>query len=212
MKGRPGMTAPPGKAAQPVSKAQARALSQRNRILAAARRCFIEHGFHAASMANIAEAAGMSAGLIYRYFESKNAIILAIIEGQLEDSRQGIAALHAGTEMVALFGEVFARWASRDETIVNPALLLEMSAQATRDPQIAEALAASDRVTREDFAGWLKAAAVGRGAPPPDDETVRRRAFLAQCVFEGLAVRAARDPSMDPAFVTESLRPLAELL
>ena len=123
-----------------VTRTQARALSQRNRILEAARRCFIAHGFHAASMANIAEAAGMSAGLIYRYFDSENAIILAIIERQLQDSREGIAALHTGTSMGALFGEVFARWARRDETLINPALLLEMSALATRDAQIAEAL------------------------------------------------------------------------
>ena len=40
---------------------------QRDRILAAAQQCFITHGFHAASMANIADTAGMSAGLIYRY-------------------------------------------------------------------------------------------------------------------------------------------------
>jgi AcrR family transcriptional regulator len=69
-------------------------------------------------MANIAEAAGMSAGLIYRYFDSKNAIILAITERQLQESREGIAALHADASMGAL---------------------------ATRDPQMAEALAGSDR-------------------------------------------------------------------
>ena len=193
-----------------VTRTQARALSQRNRILEAARRCFIAHGFHAASMANIAEAAGMSAGLIYRYFDSKNAIILAIIERQLQDSREGIAALHTGTSMGALFGEVFARWARRDETLINPALLLEMSALATRDPQIAAALAESDRVTREDFAEWLKSSAGDRGQAPLDDEEVRRRAFLVQCLFEGLAVRAARDPGVDLAFVRDSLGPVAE--
>ena len=61
-------------------RAAARADLQRARILDAAQRCFVESGFHAATMAKIAETAGMSAGLIYRYFESKNAIVLAIIE------------------------------------------------------------------------------------------------------------------------------------
>lgn len=37
-----------------------RAEVQRERILCAAQKCFIEHGFHAASMANIAETAQMS--------------------------------------------------------------------------------------------------------------------------------------------------------
>ncbi|NLD53056.1 MAG: TetR/AcrR family transcriptional regulator [Burkholderiaceae bacterium] len=195
-----------------MSRTQARALSQRNRILEAARLCFIEHGFHAASMANIAEAAGMSAGLIYRYFDSKNAIILAIIERQLQDSREGIAALQAGTVMAELFGEVFARWTGGDETLINPALLLEMSALATRDAQIAEALAESDRVTRAEFGEWLKGSAGARGRPPLGDDEARRRAFLVQCIFEGLAVRAAREPALDPGFVAESLRPLADRL
>ena len=64
-----------------------RAEAQRERILCAAQKCFIEHGFHAASMANIAETAQMSAGLMYRYFENKNAIVLAIVQRQLDEKR-----------------------------------------------------------------------------------------------------------------------------
>src|SRR5690606_20893936 len=54
-----------------------RAQAQRARIMAAARKCFVEYGFHAASMGNIAQQADMSAGLIYRYYASKSAIIIA---------------------------------------------------------------------------------------------------------------------------------------
>ena len=72
------------------NKAQERAELQRGRILDAAQKCFIEHGFHAASMASIADTAGMSAGLIYRYFENKSAIILAIVQRQLELLRDDI--------------------------------------------------------------------------------------------------------------------------
>src|SRR3546814_21159289 len=76
--------------AAPSDKATARIEAQRERILLAAQECFIQHGFHAESMASIAETAGMSAGLIYRYFENKNAIILAIVERQLEMLRNDI--------------------------------------------------------------------------------------------------------------------------
>ena len=55
---------------RPRRQGGARSRSARS-ILDAAKKCFIEHGFHAASMANIAETAGMSPGLIYRYFENK---------------------------------------------------------------------------------------------------------------------------------------------
>jgi AcrR family transcriptional regulator len=64
--------------------------AQRERILAAAQKRFICSGFHSASMATIAETAGMSPGLIYRYFANKNAIILAIIEQQLKIAQRRI--------------------------------------------------------------------------------------------------------------------------
>ena len=70
-----------------TTKDTPRAEAQRERILCAAQRCFIEYGFHAASMASIAETAQMSAGLMYRYFENKSAIVLAIIERQLQEGR-----------------------------------------------------------------------------------------------------------------------------
>ncbi|NMM78326.1 hypothetical protein B2J88_48645 [Rhodococcus sp. SRB_17] len=72
----------------------------RKRILAAAKKCFVEYGFYTASMASIAETAEMSAGLIYRYFESKDAIILAIIEQQLHENRASIARLQSSHDIV----------------------------------------------------------------------------------------------------------------
>src|SRR5271166_7179725 len=48
---------------------------RRERILEAAERAFAEHGFHAATMQHVAEAAGMSAGNLYRTFPSKEAIV-----------------------------------------------------------------------------------------------------------------------------------------
>src|SRR3546814_14252294 len=46
-----------------ASKAELRTLAQRERILCAAQKCFVEHGFHAASMASIAETAEMRAAI-----------------------------------------------------------------------------------------------------------------------------------------------------
>ena len=64
-------------AAQPAPVTHA--ARQRERILQAAEKCFIESGFQAASIAHIADTAGISAGLIYRYFDSKALIVKAII-------------------------------------------------------------------------------------------------------------------------------------
>lgn len=174
-----------------------RALAQRERILAAAKQCFVEHGFHAAGMALIAQTAGMSPGLIYRYFDSKNAIILAIVQRQLEESQAGICALRDAADFAQGVFEVYSRWRDADPEIMNAALFLEMSAEGKRDPQLAEALATSDREVRKEFVKWLSRgeAEGGLGLSP---EVAEVRALSLQCFVEGLAIRAVREPDLSP--------------
>ena len=188
-----------------TSKTEARTQAQRERILAAAHSCFIKQGFHAASMATIAETAGMSPGLIYRYFENKNAIILSIIERQLADARTDIATLRSDTDFISLFTELFAKWQTDDPDLMSPALMLEMTAEASRDPQIGKALADSDKITGGDFNTWLAQAASLDGKKPAAKD-VEARAFALRCLIGGLAIRAIREPDIDKSVLRESLR------
>lgn len=193
---------------RPRTSAPSRSEAQRDRILEAARQCFVEHGFHA-SIATIAELAQMSPGLIYRYFANKNAIILAIIERQLQDKRAGIAALRSDTDMVPLVMELIRGWQRRDPEGMNPALFLEMSAQASRDPQIAEALASADRVGRGDFHAWLKQLARNKSPAPARPgalPSVQARALALQCFIEGMAIRAVREPELDSSLIRECVQ------
>ena len=174
--------------------------AQRNRILDAAQRCFAQSGFHAATMATIAETAGISAGLAYRYFPSKDAIVLAIIGRQLDLRRARIAALPGRANLVDRMVEAFRELvASKAESldVFNPALFLDMSAEATRLPEVAAAIECSDRLTQTDFRAWLErpVAEGGMGLTPNEAEA---RALLMQVFFEGMIVRAAREPGLDP--------------
>jgi AcrR family transcriptional regulator len=56
----------------------ARREARRGEIVAAARRCFSRDGFHQTSMPDIAAEAGLSVGAPYRYFASKEELILEI--------------------------------------------------------------------------------------------------------------------------------------
>ena len=191
---------------QPKSspKAEARALAQRERILVAAQKCFVVHGFHAASMANIADTAGMSAGLIYRYFKSKNDIILAIIGRQLEEARADVAQLHTSSDLVGGIAEVFQQWQANDPSITNAALFLELTAQATRDDEIAAATQLSDKVLRADLAAWFVRGRQdgGLGLPQREAET---RVLLLQSLIEGLAIRAISQPELSVDEVKQAL-------
>lgn len=188
-----------------TTRAQEHAEAQRKRILDAAEQAFIEHGFHAASIANISEKAQMSAGLIYRYFENKNTIILAIIGQQLKERRADIAELQTDADFVGRIGDVFTCWQKCDNSVMNPALFLEMSAEASRDPRIAEALSNSDKVTRADFRKWLKARAQAQGRTVSDKD-IRRRAIALQCFVEGLVIRAIREPDRDVSELQSGIR------
>ncbi len=57
---------------------------RREQILLAARRVFARKGFAAAKIADIGEAVGISHGLVYHYFESKDEIFVVIVEQALQ--------------------------------------------------------------------------------------------------------------------------------
>jgi AcrR family transcriptional regulator len=180
----------------PATGGGSRADAQRDRILCAALKCFIERGFHAASMANIADVAQMSAGLIYRYFENKNAIVLAIVERQLAEKRLVIRQLQSSEQIVDSLLQTFEQWCHPGPGSMSVALLLEMSAEATRNPQIAAALRHSDALTRAEFADWLRRPRASGGAGL-DAELADLRALAMRFIVDGLALRAAREPDID---------------
>jgi AcrR family transcriptional regulator len=175
-----------------------RARAQRERILRAAKRCFVERGFHAASMADIAKAAEMSAGLLYRYFDGKGAIVRAIIDRQMEEARALLDAIGSSEDLVATILDHFERWSRPQEEEMNAALFLDIAAESTRDPEIAEATQAADRLIRSRLQEALRRSvhACGRELDPAD---ASRRALALQCMIEGLLVRAVRQPDLDRA-------------
>lgn len=164
---------------------------QRDRILQAAQRCFVEHGFHAASMASIATTAGMSTGLIYRYFASKNEIIVAIIERQLTLLRAELQVLDASSDLADGMTQRFGTGCRAGGSGLSSALVLEMSAQATRDPEVAKALHDFDEAVREDLRAWFMRT---RGCAREDADAM---ALALQFMAEGLRVREAREPGLD---------------
>jgi AcrR family transcriptional regulator len=66
--------------------------ARRNQILDAAKRCFLRDGFHETSMQDLFAEVGLSAGAVYRYFSSKEDMVLAIAE---QSMREVIAMIHS---------------------------------------------------------------------------------------------------------------------
>jgi AcrR family transcriptional regulator len=186
----------------------ARAARQRERILDAAEVCFIQHGFHAASMAHIAQTADMSAGLIYRYFDGKSAIVKAIIERHLESEHyKKIGQLHSAEDVCRSILETFDAWRRREDPKMNPVLMIELAAESTRDAEIARAVRTKDRAFEPSITALVRRIARSRGVKLTA-VAARSRAMVLQCLVEGLAMRVVRDPKLQRA----TLKPALELV
>jgi len=57
---------------------------KREEIIRASLELIAEHGFHGSPMSMIADRAGVAAGTIYRYFENKDALIIALF-GEIDE-------------------------------------------------------------------------------------------------------------------------------
>ena len=64
--------------------------AKRRQILAGARGVFLAQGFDAASMNDIARAAGVSKGTLYVYFDNKEQLFEAIVEEECDAQAEGI--------------------------------------------------------------------------------------------------------------------------
>ncbi len=173
----------------------ARVQAQRERIMCAAERCFFQHGFHAATMDAIARAASMSPGLIYRYFKSKHDLVRAIIDRQLGEARDDIRRLSSSADMVAGIVDAFEQWKSVNARAMNSALFLEMTAETTRDRDIATAVRGADEFIRQELQAFLTRNGGGNGARA--QRATRARLIILQSLIEGLVIRAIREPTLD---------------
>ena len=162
-------------------------------------------------MAKIAKTAGMSAGLIYRYFESKNAIIRAIVESQLEITLARIQDLRAAEDLSAALFEYLDAHDSARQKPLSVSLFLEMSAAGMRDPEIAQEIKRLDQKVCAEIAGWLGRSKEHGGYGLPAD-VAAERALELQCVIEGLKVRKARDPALKGEHLRKTIDALVSSL
>ena len=182
-----------------------RAATRRRQVLEAAESCFARSGFHGASMSEISKAAGMSAGHIYNYFDSKDAIIMAFVDRRMEEVSALLRDLGSREDpLQSMLDDASERVAEH----LQPAfwtLPMEIHAEAARNPRIAEALIAADEDSRSQFRAVLKAARERRGLAV-DDATMDGRVDALISLFQGISVRALHRPQLNLDVLVEGVR------
>lgn len=113
-------------------------------ILDSVKAIFASKGFDGASMQDLARAAGMSASNFYRYFPSKSAIIVALVEREFAETRARFAEVLRSPEPRATFRELVRQRMAGTEHL-DASIWAEIEAAANRRPEFAELLAQVER-------------------------------------------------------------------
>ena len=183
-------------AASPLSADTPRADARRDQIRTAAALCFREHGFHGSSIAQISKVAGMSTGHIYHYFENKEAIIADIVAQDLQRLLTLTAELRAASDVKAAMIERAVIGVQENLDPRSAGLQLEIVAEASRNPHIAEIVEAADRQCRESLAATIRTQRLAAGHQD-SDATLAGMVEAISAMFEGLRIRAIRNPDID---------------
>jgi TetR/AcrR family transcriptional regulator, repressor for uid operon len=113
--------------------------TRESEIAEAAIRCVLRSGFHGSTMDAIAREAGVSVGVIYRYFSSKEAIIEHIVAADVAQMQMKMTGIHAlgDGELVQMIIEDAGRILAEQLAPERSALRLEIYAEAARNPKVA---------------------------------------------------------------------------
>ncbi len=156
------------------------ATSTRERLLRAAQELIEEGGYGAASVAAIAERAGVAAGTLYRHFESKEELFVevfrAVCSGEERAMRAAAAEMAAGSAAARL-EEVLGTFAQR--ALSNRRLAWALIAEPV-DPLVdAERLAYRERYAAVIAEGLR--AGIASGELPSQDVELTAAALVGGC-------------------------------
>lgn len=183
------------------SKLEARQKARQDDIITAARRCFRQSGFHAASMSQIGAEARLSVGQIYRYFSNKNAIIGEIIRRVIDlriNEMEGKTHTHQIPYMLA--------WRITT-TQDDDALMLEMSAEASRNPEVAALLKEAEDVMFENACDHLR-----KIYPHLSETRVRCCAEAIAVMFKGTIYRRQTPQQVPPEEMEKVYKEIIDML
>lgn len=173
---------------------QAHLDARRQQIVAAARARFASHGFARTSMADIMTESGLSIGAIYRYFASKDELVIAVCE----QGSEGFPKALSGEAISGFLEHV--RALAREQG--HARLVAQIYAEAALSPALAAIVAQQLAALRSAVAELVP------DVCPDGDAGQIAEAFVAVCVGynQQLAVRG----DLDPAPFTRALMAVLE--
>src|ERR1700704_4043895 len=111
-------------------------IDRRTQILEAAVVCFAKRGFHQASMHDISAEAGISVGLIYRYFENKEEVISAMAARHKKEIQEVVERAGQASTLLESLEILFTAHCCESAPQIQSAFVVDLYAEASRNNQI----------------------------------------------------------------------------
>lgn len=183
--------------------------ARRREILEAAGRCFAENGFHSTSMQDFFAASGLTAGLVYRYFRSKDELIATLAGEALELLHAGVAEAIAAEEPPGT-EEVLARLLRTLDELDSREGMARVAVQvwgeALVNPAVAEITTAGIARLQAALARLVRAAQEAGQLDPEVDPAYAARALYS--ILPGFLLQRALDPAVDRAGYEQAAKAL----
>ncbi|MFV2196990.1 TetR/AcrR family transcriptional regulator [Nocardiopsis sp. LOL_012] len=171
---------------------------RREHILAAAATRFAREGFHRTSMRDVIDEAGLSPGAVYRYFPSKDDIIVAISLDAI-DAVQGVVrtSVDQHKPFPELVADLPATIDALDRADARTRLAVQAWGEALRDPALREALGAGVDGVLQRLRERVESGQAGGEMPRHLDPRAVARVVLG--LIQGYILQRAWDPEVSAA-------------
>ncbi|MGE0803718.1 MAG: TetR/AcrR family transcriptional regulator, partial [Lautropia sp.] len=152
------------------------------------------NGFHRTTMSDICREAEVSAGALYVYFESKEALIAGIAERDRSKFLSELEALATASDLTTALTQLGEHYAV-EEPQHKRKLCIEIGIEATRNPVVGEIYHAVDNLVLDGFEQlFRRAIEEGRIRPAFDPRTLAETICM---IGDGIFWRRGTDPQFD---------------
>lgn len=189
-----------------LSRSESKALT-RERLLEAARVVFLDQGFHATTVDQIAEEAGFTKGAVYSGFEGKADMFLALYRERAQRRAAEYLRYANGVDRDEQTQAALAEWVGvlrrdREWSLV----LIEFWVHAARDEKLRERFDELHRTVRRALAEAVQAGAdrSGRRLAAPSELI----AMAGMALANGFALEGFADPDVVAGDAYETIAPL----
>jgi AcrR family transcriptional regulator len=169
----------------------------RERLLEAAFTVFARDGIEAASIEEIAEAAGYSRGAFYSNFDSKDDLLLALLDRKMEEAKENIAAILGDNlrqdQIIERIREYYVDLASDSQ---HCTFALAVQLHSLQNPEIRPRVAEWLKRDRELVIEQAQDVYAAIGKEPPYSAEIVALGLIS--ISQGLGLTQAIDPTQVP--------------